>query len=131
MQNQKGFTLIEMLVVTAILGMLSVMIIPRYGTRIEESKIATTQITMQLTADALDIFAFDTGAYPEELIDLLEDPDVPNWQGPYFRWMKMPKDAWEQLFEYKSPGDENPDYDLWSIGADEESETNDDITNWD
>lgn len=80
------------------------------------------------------MFKRDVGTYPDELIQLVEQPEdeeaKAKWNGPYLRNFDDVRDAWGQRLEYRYPGKNHKDgYDLWSIGPDGEDGTDDDITN--
>jgi len=131
--SRGGFTLIELLLVLVILGILAAIVVPKFSGRTEQAKItaATTQISSFSTA--LDAFEVDNGYYPKGkngLIDLVEQPrDAQNWKGPYLR--EIPKDPWNNDYIYECPGKHNPNgYDLTSMGPDQRTGGNDDITNW-
>lgn len=114
-----GFTLIELMIVIAILGLMAYMVAPRLMGVMGKAKpkIALTDIKNLETA--LDLFYLDVGRYPTEaegLKALLQAPEnLPNWGGPYLK--KFPKDPWGRDYMYKFPGEHNP-YDLTSYGAD-------------
>ena len=134
-KRNKGFTLIELMVVLVILGLLAALVAPRVLNRLGQSKqkIARTQIEM--LSSALDQFKLDTGRYPtteEGLEALIKDPGVPGWNGPYLKKNKIPKDPWGRDFIYKCPG-EHGDFDLYSLGADGKpggTGENADIVSW-
>ena len=132
MHNKEGFTLIELMLVVIILGILVAMVVPRLAGRGEEARIkaAKTDILSNI-ALALDLYELDNGKYPEKLEDLLKDPGeakAPNWNGPYLKRKAI--DPWGREYNYKSPGQHNNDYDLYSYGADGAEGGGDDITNW-
>ncbi|MBN1492752.1 MAG: type II secretion system major pseudopilin GspG [Candidatus Omnitrophica bacterium] len=133
MNNKKGFTLIEILLVVVILGILSGMIIPRLVGRAEETriKVARTDIEAGLS-EVLDLYELDNGKYPAALQDLLVRPaGAKNWNGPYVKKKVLPKDPWGNDYIYRFPGQNNQDgYDLLSGGPDGAEGGNDDITNW-
>ena len=133
MLNRKGFTLIELMLVVIILGILVAMVVPRLVGRGEQARrqAAAADIRSNI-ALALDLYELDNGRYPERLEDLLKDPGeskAPNWNGPYLK--RKPIDPWGREYSYKSPGTNNPDYDLYSFGGDGVEGGGDDITNWD
>jgi general secretion pathway protein G len=116
-----GFTLIELLVVLAILGLLVGLIGPRVMSALSSSKTKTAHIQVEQFSGALDMFRLDVGRYPtteEGLQALVAKPaDVQNWNGPYLKKAKVPKDPWGFDYHYRCPGEHGP-YDLWSLGAD-------------
>ncbi|MES9823886.1 MAG: type II secretion system major pseudopilin GspG [Candidatus Thiodiazotropha endolucinida] len=116
-----GFTLIELLVVMAILAMLAGLVGPKVMNALGESKSKTARVQLEELSAALDIYRLDTGNYPRShhgLRALVERVDgVENWNGPYLKKRKLPKDPWGTDYIYSFPG-EHGDYDLYSLGAD-------------
>lgn len=118
-----GFTLLEMLIVLAIIGLLVALVGPRLLARLDTSKITTTETQIRMLRTALDTLRLDIGRYPttEEGLDLLmtapTDPDLKaKWQGPYLEG-DMPNDAWGHPFHYTYTGVGNPPFALYSYGA--------------
>ncbi|HEU5124359.1 MAG TPA: type II secretion system major pseudopilin GspG [Verrucomicrobiae bacterium] len=133
--RRSAFTLIELLLVLAILGILAAIVVPKMAGRSEDARkqAATTQISAFKTA--LNTFEVDNGYYPKGqngLVDLIKQPrDAQNWHGPYLDTDAVPKDPWQRDFIYVCPGKNNPSsYDVSSAGPDGQSGTDDDITNW-
>ena len=140
-RGQRGFTLIELMVVIVILGILAGLIIPRIMGRPDEARRAKARIQIESLETALKLYKLDSGRYPsteQGLQALVQQPsvgvDAKNWrQGGYLEKAKVPKDPWGRDFVYISPGTHG-DYDLSSLGADGEpgGEGKDkDINNWD
>lgn len=118
--TQRGFTLIEVMIVVAILGVLATLVVINIGGTQDTANINATKSNLQAVSQALDLFKLDNYRYPstdQGLQALVEKPDnARNWpEGGYLK--KMPADAWEQEFVYMSPGSNGP-YDLYSLGAD-------------
>jgi len=138
-QNQRrGFTLIEIMLVVIIIGILVAMLVPNIAGRSEQARkiAARTDIESNLST-ALDLYKMDIGQYPtteQGLGALLTAPTaspVPTqWNGPYLKKKKVPKDPWGRDYVYVSPGVNNPEsYDLSSLGPNG-TEGSNDITNW-
>lgn len=131
-----GFTLVEVLVVTAIIGLLAGLIGPQILKQFGTAKSSTAKLQIEDIGAALDLFYLENGRYPttDEGIDaLITQPSQLNtWNGPYMKKAKVPVDPWGNAYHYKMPGD-NWDYDLFSYGADNSSggvKDNKDLVNW-
>jgi general secretion pathway protein G len=120
-QGEQGFTLVEMLVVIAIIGLIMGLVGPRVLSYLTESKVKAAKIQMQSFASALDLFSLDTGRYPstaEGLTALVQrTPGVTNWNGPYLKSGVVPNDPWSHPYVYRAPGERNA-YDIMSYGSD-------------
>jgi general secretion pathway protein G len=138
--NQRGFTLIELMVVIVILGILAGLIIPRIMGRPEEARRMKARVQIESIETALKLYKLDNGSYPsteQGLQALVEAPTVGQlpkaWRdGGYLEKGKVPKDPWDNEFIYLSPG-VNSDFDLISYAADGEpggEDINKDINNW-
>jgi general secretion pathway protein G len=128
---RRAFTLVEIMLVVAILGILAALVIPRIAGKSEEARVTRTQADIKGgIKTALDEFEVDNGFYPANLQDLLQQPrNARNWHGPYLD--QLPVDSWGNVYLYTCPGKHNPTgYDLWSAGPDGKSGTSDDIGNW-
>ncbi|MFO1101342.1 MAG: type II secretion system major pseudopilin GspG [Methylocystis sp.] len=118
-RRRAGFTLVEMLVVLAIISSIVGLVGPRVLNYLSESKVKTAQIQMENLASALDLFYLDAGRYPsteEGLNALAQRPaGVSSWSGPYLKTASVPKDPWGHAYLYRSPGQSGP-YDIGSLG---------------
>ncbi|HUP98217.1 MAG TPA: type II secretion system major pseudopilin GspG [Usitatibacter sp.] len=134
-----GFTLIEVLVVVAILGILAALVIPRIMDRPDEAKRSAAKIDVGTIVQALKLYRLDNGMYPstdQGLAALVQrptsNPVPPNWkQGGYLE--HLPRDPWGGDYQYLSPGVRG-EIDVYSLGADRArgGEGNAaDIGNWD
>ena len=119
--GEQGFTLVEMLVVIAIIGLIMGLIGPRVLNYLSESKVKAAKIQMQSFASALDLFNLDAGRYPSssEGLDALvhRTPGVTAWNGPYLKGGNVPMDPWGHPYLYRVPGQHNA-FDIVSLGAD-------------
>ncbi len=129
-----GFTFLEIMFVVAIIGILLSIAIPRFVGRTQKARIEAAKLQIQHFKTSLGAYEMDIGTFPttsQGLKALLERPsDVyeEDWNGKYMD--NIPKDPWHEEFIYKSPGDHNEDFDLFSKGPDRQEGTEDDITNW-
>ena len=118
---QRGFTLVEMLVVIAIIGMIMGLIGPRVLNYLSESRVKTAKIQIQSFSSALDLFYLDTGRYPtssEGLAALVRPASsIPGWAGPYLKGGNVPNDPWNHPYIYRGP-DERGAFDIVSLGSD-------------
>src|ERR1700745_2751803 len=119
--GEQGFTLVEMLVVIAIIGLIMGRVGPRVLNYLSESKVKAAKIQMQSFASALDLFNLDAGRYPsssEGLAALVRrTPGVSAWNGPYLKGGNVPNDPWNHPYIYRAPG-EHGAYDIVSLGSD-------------
>ena len=115
-----GFTLLELLVVVAIIGLLVGLVAPRYFGQVGRSEVNTAKAQIDAFEKALDQYRLDTGRYPTTelgLNALVQRPaNEPKWNGPYLR-KTPPPDPWGRPYLYRAPG-EKGDYDLLSYGKD-------------
>lgn len=129
----RAFTLVEIMLVVAIIGILAALVIPKIAGKSEQARetAAHADVTGGLKS-ALDQYDVDMGFYPSSLQDLLTQPrNGKNWHGPYLDPAVLPLDPWQNPYLYSYPGKHNPTgYDLWSAGPDGKSGDADDIGNW-
>jgi len=116
----RGFTLLELLVVVAIIGLLIGFVAPRYFGQIGKAEVTTAKAQIDALEKALDEYRLDTGHYPSSELGLnalmQRPPNEPKWNGPYLR-KEVPPDPWGKPYVYRAPG-EKGDYDLISYGKD-------------
>ena len=132
----RGFTLVELLVVLAILGLLAGLVGPQVMKFLGGSKTQTAALQIHDLGATLDLYRLEIGNYPgsdQGLDALVRDPgNTPDWNGPYLKKSEVPKDPWGNVYHYRAPG-QHGTFDIWSLGADnrEGGEGEDrDVTSW-
>jgi general secretion pathway protein G len=118
----RGFTLVELLVVLVILGLLVGLVVPQTIGYLSRAKSDVAKIQLQNLEQALDLFRLDVGRYPtqeEGLRVLIARPaNAPKWNGPYLKGGELPADPWNKPFYYEIPSKRGLAYDLYTLGAD-------------
>ena len=135
-RRQRGFTLVELLVVLVILGLILAIATPQVIKYVGGAKTDTARIQVDRLSGVLDLYRLEVGGYPSEeqgLGALMEQPgDAEGWNGPYLRKADSLIDAWNNPYLYRYPG-EHGEFDLYSLGRDgqEGGEGEDqDVTSW-
>ena len=136
-RRQRGFTLVEIMVVVVILGILAVLIVPRVVGRTDEARTVAAKQDVAAIMQALKLYRLDNGRYPttEQGIAALVtkpqgDPVPKNWQKYLDR---IPKDPWGNTYQYLNPGVRG-EIDVFSLGADNQpggSGSDADVGSWD
>ena len=128
----RGFTLVELLLVLVILALIAGLVLPGIIGKAEGAKIRAASSQISRLAMSVETFYLDTGATPDRLEDLVEEPaSVNGWNGPYVK-NSLLKDPWGEEYQYRNPG-EHGDFDIFSLGADGQvggEGKNADITSW-
>jgi general secretion pathway protein G len=119
--GERGFTLVEILVVITIIGLIMGLVGPRVLNYLTESKAKAAKIQIESFSSALDLYFLDNGRYPsssEGLTALVARPgSVMSWNGPYLKGAVVPNDPWGNAYVYRSPG-QHGTYDIMSYGSD-------------
>jgi general secretion pathway protein G len=136
-RRSAGVTLIEMLVVVAIIGLFLAIVAPGMFKQADKARITATRDQIRSFMTALGSYKLDTGVFPtteQGLAALRAKPseDVTGWNGPYLP-QEVPKDPWFHDYVYKFPGDHGDEPDIISYGADGQAGgegLNADIVSW-
>lgn len=116
-----GFTLLEILVVIAILGLLIGLVAPAVLRQLGGARVSVAKQSVERLGSVLDLYKLDIGSYPstEQGLAALarQPPGAPNWNGPYLKGDGVPLDAWNHPYTYRNPSQRSGhDYDLCSLG---------------
>jgi general secretion pathway protein G len=121
LDGERGFTLLELLVVLAIIGLLVGLVAPAALHQLGSAKEKIAHQSIERLASVLDMYKLDIGGYPstdQGLQALIARPQgVTRWDGPYMKGNKVPDDPWGRPFQYRSPSQRpGHDFDLYSLG---------------
>lgn len=134
-KRNQGFTIIEVLIVIAILGMIVGMVVPNVMGSSDEAKIQATAIEIRNLESVMDMYKLKAGQYPtteqglEALVTIPEIEPIPRNYPEAGFIKRLPVDKWNNEYQLVSPG-EMGQYDLFSMGPDGLAGTEDDIGNW-
>jgi general secretion pathway protein G len=135
-RREAGFTLLELLVVLAIMGLLAAIIAPQVLKYLGTSRTQTARVQIQNITSALELYKLDVGRYPTQVEGLnslvTAPPSAPGWNGPYLRKESALRDPWGEAYLYKVPGTHG-EVDVYTLGSDKaEGGTGEaqDVGNW-
>jgi general secretion pathway protein G len=121
MRLQKGFSLIEIMVVVVILGILASIVVPKIISRPDEARAVKAKQDVLAIQNALDLYKLDNGIYPstdQGLLALVEKPTSNPQPRDWKQYLKsLPQDPWGRDYLYLNPG-EHGDTDVFTLGAD-------------
>ncbi|MCP4179334.1 MAG: type II secretion system major pseudopilin GspG [bacterium] len=114
----KYFTLMEMVVVIAIIALLAAIVTPMYFKHVKRARVTTTRTQISMFGQCVMDYQLDTGKYPQSLQDLITNGSGnKRWDGPYLKANKIPLDPWGNKYVYACPGQHGA-YDIYSYGPD-------------
>lgn len=117
-RSNAGFTMVELLVVLAILGLLAGLVAPQVIGYLGGANAKAARIQLNNIEAGLDLYRLDAGRYPDSLEGLITKPQgAERWNGPYLKKDSGIVDPWGRPYAYKFPG-EHGEYDLYSLAAD-------------
>jgi general secretion pathway protein G len=130
--RQRGFTLVELLLVLVILALIAGLVLPGIIGKAESAKAKAASSQISRISMSVESFYLDTGSTPSSLEELVNEPaGVTGWNGPYIK-NSLLKDPWGRPYQYRVPGDHG-DFDIMSYGADGQQggeKNNADVTSW-
>ncbi len=122
-KSQRGFTLIEIMVVVVILAVLGALVVPKILENVDKARVTRAQSDIRAIQTALDLYRLDNFKYPtseqglQALVTQPADPSLTNYRaGGYLP--SLPKDPWGNPYQYASPGPNGRDYEITSYGRD-------------
>lgn len=135
-KGTRGITLIEMLVVLAIIALFASLVAPRLLNKTDTARVTAARAQINAFMTALGSYKLDTGVYPVTEAGLqalrVKPGDVNNWQGPYLP-QEIPVDPWGRPYSYKYPSDQGDEPEIVCLGADGQpggDGINADIVSW-
>jgi len=119
-RNNRGFSLIEIMIVMVIIGLLASLVGPKLFGKLGQAKQKTAKAQIEMLMASLDAYRLDVGHYPsqqEGLGALSSNPGSPEWAGPYLAKGQVPMDPWNHPYIVQIPG-QHGEVDISSLGAD-------------
>jgi general secretion pathway protein G len=136
--RQRGFTLIEIMVVVVIIGLMAAVITTTVMSKVDEARVSKAKQDLHALEAALDLYKLDNVNYPttdqglKALVEKPADPNLVNWN-PAGYVKRLSKDPWGGEYKYEYPGTHGGQFDLYTLGADKQvggEKSNADIGNW-
>jgi general secretion pathway protein G len=121
--RQRGFTLIEIMVVVVILSVLGALVVPQIIDKVDVAKVKRAQSDIRAIQTALDLYRLDNFKYPtteqglQALVKQPADPTITNYAASGYL-KSLPRDPWGNIYQYLSPGTDGRDYDIITYGRD-------------
>lgn len=119
--RSSGFTLLELLVVVAIIGLLAALVGPRLFGNVSKSEVTAAKAQIESFARAIESYRLDTGKFPDAALGLqalvTQPADLPRWNGPYLQ-KEVPLDPWGNPYTYKVGSQGKRDFEIISWGRD-------------
>lgn len=120
-RSTRGFTLLELLVVVAIIALLAAYVGPKYFSQVGKSEQTVARSQIEAFSRALGAYRLDVGSYPsteEGLAALVTKPaSAAKWNGPYLE-KAVPADPWGRAYQYRAPGADGSEFEIVSLGKD-------------
>ena len=129
----RGFSLVEMLAVLVLIGIVASIVVVNVLPKLEGGKVKAASSGVQTISMAVENYYLDNGNLPERIEDLSKRPgNASNWNGPYARESQL-MDPWNKPYQYRRPGEDGRQFDVYSFGSDGQQGGNDnaaDIGSW-
>ena len=122
-QRQNGFTLVEIMVVVVILAVLGALVVPKLIENVDKARVTRAQSDIRAIQTALDLYRLDNFKYPtteqglSALVKQPADTTLTNYRAEGYL-PGVPKDPWNQPYQYASPGPDGKPYEVLSFGRD-------------
>ncbi len=123
-QSPRGFTLMEIMIVLAIIALIAGVIGPKLFANVDKARVQTAQTQVKMIKGTLEALRLDIGRFPTEAegLTMLNTPPADEklkarWRGPYLD-EDLPKDPWDTPYQYSVPGSNGQPFALYSLGAD-------------
>ncbi|HEY4716061.1 MAG TPA: type II secretion system major pseudopilin GspG [bacterium] len=124
LKGEKGFTLLEIMVVVIIIGLLATMVAINVVAKKCDAERRIAMVDIRALEDSLELYKLDNHSYPDMeqgIKALIETPSTGQipccWNGPYLKKRDVPKDPWSRPYLYRYPGSQS-DYDIITLGED-------------